>query len=75
MINDLITSYSDPWKFIDDTTIWEILRKNRRSTIQLAIDKVQNWTEPNLAELNEDKSKELKAVFQLRVFHTYLHPR
>ena len=59
MINDLTTSYSDSWKFVDDITISEILKKHPRSTIQLAVDEVQNWTETNLAELNEDKCKEL----------------
>ena len=63
MINDLTTSYSDPWKFVDDTTISEILKKDRCSTIQLAVDEVQNWTETNLAELNEDKCKELRIDF------------
>ena len=63
MINDLTTSYSDPWKFVDDTTIWKILKKDRRSTIQVAVDEVQNWTETNLAELNEDKCKELRIDF------------
>ena len=63
MIKDLTTSYSDPWKFVDDTTLSEILKKDRRSTIQLAVDEVQNWTETNLAELNEDKCKELRIDF------------
>ena len=63
MINDLTTSYSDPWKFVDDTTISEILKKDRRSTIKLAVDEFQNWTESNLAELNEDKCKELRTDF------------
>ncbi|XP_028394410.1 uncharacterized protein LOC114518590 [Dendronephthya gigantea] len=57
MINDLTTSHSDPWKFVNDTTISEILKKGQRSTIQLDVDDVQNWTITNLAELNEDKSK------------------
>ena len=63
MINDLTTSYSDSWKFVDDITISEILKKHPRSTIQLAVDEVQNWTETNLAELNEDKCKELRIDF------------
>ena len=63
MINDLTTSYSDSWKFVDDTIISEILKKDRRGTIQLAVNEFQNWTESNLAELNEDKCKELRIDF------------
>lgn len=63
MINDLTTSHSDPWKFVDDTTISEILKKNQRSVIQSDVDEVQNWTVTNLAELNEDKCKEFRIDF------------
>ena len=63
MINDLTTSQSDPWKFVDHTAISEIVKKDQRSAIQLEVDEVQNWTEINLAELNEDKCKELRIDF------------
>jgi hypothetical protein len=63
MINDLTTSHSDPWKFVDDTTISEILKKGQRSVIQLGVNEVQNWTETNLAQLNDDKCKELRIDF------------
>ena len=59
IINDLTTSLSNPWKFVDDTTILEIVKKYQRSTIQLEVDQVQNWTEISLAELNEE-CKELR---------------
>ena len=59
IINDLTTSLSNPWKFVDDTTISEIVKKYQRSTIQLEVDQVQNWTEISLAELNEE-CKELR---------------
>jgi hypothetical protein len=62
MINDLTTSHSDPWKFVDDTTISEILKKGQRSVIQLGVNEVQHWTETNLAQLNEDKCKELRTT-------------
>ena len=35
----------------------------QRSTIQLEVDEVQNWAEINLAELNEDKCRELRIDF------------
>ena len=38
-------------------------KTNQRSTIQLEVDEVQNYTEISLAELNEDKCKELRIDF------------
>jgi hypothetical protein len=63
MINDLTKSHSDPWKFVDDTSISKILKKCQRSVIQLGVNEVQNWTETNVAQLNEDKCKELRIDF------------
>ena len=63
MMNDLTKSHSDPWKFVDDTSISQILKKCQRSVIQLGVNEVQNWTETNVAQLNEDKCKELRIDF------------
>jgi hypothetical protein len=38
-------------------------KKGQRSVIQLGVNEVQNWTETNLAQLNEDKCKELRIDF------------
>ena len=44
MINDLRVSDVHGWKYVDDTTIAEIVRKGGRSNIQNSIDGVQDWT-------------------------------
>ena len=44
MINDLRVSDVHGWKYVDDTTIAEIVRKGGRSNIQNSIDGVQDWS-------------------------------
>ena len=44
MINNLRVSDVHGWKYVDDTTIAEIVRKGGRSNIQNSIDGVQDWT-------------------------------
>ena len=44
MINDLRVSDVHGWKYVDDTTIAEIVLKGGRSNIQNSIDGVQDWT-------------------------------
>ena len=43
-INDLRVSDVHGWKYVDDTTIAEIVRKGGRSNIQNSIDGVQDWS-------------------------------
>ena len=47
MINDLRTPESDCWKYIDDTTISEVVSKGNTSTMQNSVDVVQNWSITN----------------------------
>ena len=44
MINDLRVSDVHGWKYVDDTTIAEIVRKGGRSNIQNSVDGVQDWS-------------------------------
>ena len=44
MINDLRVSDVHGWKYVDDTTIAEIVRQGGRSNIQNSVDGVQDWS-------------------------------
>jgi len=51
------------WKYVDDTTVSETIRKGEQSIAQLAVNQVNEWSKKNLFELNSDKTKELKISF------------
>ena len=58
MINDLRVNNSNIWKFVDDTTLDEIVRKNGRSNIQTSIDDLAIQISDD-----ETKCKELRIGF------------
>ena len=55
-INDL-TTLAPMYKYVDDSTIFEICSGNVVSTIQQSIDDVVKWTDDNDMRLNCDKCK------------------
>ena len=63
MINDLRVNNSNIWKFVDDTTLDEIVRKNGRSNIQTRIDDLTTQISDDKFKLNEAKCKELRIGF------------
>ena len=72
MINDLRTPESDCWKYIDDTTISEVVSKGNTSTMQNSVEVVQNWSITNKLQLHDSKCKELRFCFT-RSDHASLH--
>lgn len=64
MINDLKPANINTWKYIDGTTISEVVLNNTTSNMQRALDDVQNWSTENLLHLNVSiKCKELFIYF------------
>ena len=63
MINDLRPPRHERWKYIDDTTVSEIIYKNVTSNIQDTVDRVQSWSVANKMQLNASKCKELVINF------------
>ena len=57
-INDLTTP-APMYKYVDDSTIFEICSGNVVATIQQSIDDVVKWTDDNDTRLNCDKCKEM----------------
>ena len=67
MINDLRVSDVHVWKYVDDTTIAEIVPKEGRDNIQNAVDAVQHWSHEQNMQLNADKCKEFTVTNVLRL--------
>ena len=59
MINDLSKNRRDLWKYVDDTTITEIVPKDKTSDIQQFVDILANQVALDKFQLNEDNCKEL----------------
>ena len=66
MINDLPVNNVHAWKYVDDTTIAEIVPSGGQSNIQSAVDVVQGWSNNQSMQLNADKCKELIVDFKKR---------
>ena len=57
MINDLAISNASLWKYVDDTTAFEVVRKGQVSNAQIIADEVAEWSNRNRVKLNIDKCK------------------
>ena len=64
MINDLRPSGSDVWKYVDDTTLAEVVPRGGQSGIQVAVNAVEQWSTINKLQVNVDKCKELVIDFK-----------
>ena len=64
MINDLSIPDFLTWKYVDDTTVAEIVPRGASSEIQKAADKIVDWSKDQRMHLNEDKCKEIRIHFK-----------
>ena len=62
MINDLKFQDVSSWKFVDDTTISEIVQKAGNSHVQNAVTHVKNFSAENRLQLNAKKCKDLSSI-------------
>ena len=69
MINNLDTN-AQHWKYVDDTTVSEVVVKGREIHVQAIADSIIEWSHENRVQLNADKCKELRISFakEQRVF-------
>ena len=69
MINNLDTN-AQQWKYVDDTTVSEVVVKGREIHVQAIADSVIEWSHENRVQLNADKCKALRISFakEQRVF-------
>ena len=61
-INDLRTTVP-LYKYVDDSTLFEICDRNDVSVIQESVDIAARWTEQNDIKINSEKSKEIIISF------------
>ena len=61
-INDL-DAPGDLWKYVDDTTISELVGKGQESNIQAVVDTISSQSTCEGFQLNESKCKELRISF------------
>ncbi len=70
MINDLQSSDGHCWKYVDDSTLAEIVRREGLSNMQNAVSDVERWSTENKLQLNADKCKEMVIDFK-KVKHNF----
>ena len=63
MINDLDTN-AQQWKYVDNTTVSEVIVKGGESHVQAIANRVIAWSRENRVQLNDDKCKELRISFE-----------
>ena len=63
MFNNGRISNLDLWKYVDDSTMSEVLMKNELSSMQAHVDQFVMQTKTDGLELNESKCKELRITF------------
>ena len=63
MIDDINTSNTELWKYVDDTTIAECVDKKKDSRIQSDVEELITKSNQNKFQLNESKCKELRISF------------
>jgi hypothetical protein len=64
MINDLNPSEAHAWKYVDDTTLAEVVPRNGKTFIQNAVTDVERWSNVNKLQLNADMCKEMVIDFK-----------
>ena len=62
-INDLSVQGVSMWKYVDDTTILEVLEYGQPSNIQAAVDSLSKQSLSNEFQLDESKCKEIGVCF------------
>ena len=72
-INDLVTLVP-MYKYVDDTTIFEVCLENEPSAIQDSVDVIVRWTDLNGMRLNSDKCKEMVIDFSINHQRTFGAP-
>ena len=67
MIKNLWSPQVQTWKYIDDTTISEVMPKGSTTNIHHAVDNIQTWSTTDRLQLNIAKHKELVISFSKTV--------
>ena len=70
MVSDLLESWNDRWKYVDDTSASECVESNGESNLQEIVNYISTWTINNNMKLNISKCKKLVIDFGIeeRIF-------
>ena len=47
LVNDALSSYENKWKYVDDLTIGEVVKRNQLTTLQNTLDNLSVWCQQN----------------------------
>lgn len=65
MVNDLVVS-DNAVKYVDDTTLWEIIPKDTQSCLPSIVSECSDWALVNNMKINPSKTKELRVSFSFQ---------
>ena len=63
MINDLVTDHDRRWKFVDDTSVSEVINKGEQGKMQSLVNVINTWCTDNDMKLNQSKCKDMIISF------------
>ena len=69
MINDLRIPQVQTWKYVDDTTVAEIVPRNALGDAQTAVKVVEDWSKAQKMQLNADKCKVMVIDYKRQKHH------
>ena len=72
MVNDLVVDHDRRWKFVDDTSVSEVINKNERRKMQCLVNDINTSCMNNDMKLNQTKCKDMIISFALE--HPKLDP-
>ena len=65
MVNDLVVDHYRRWKFVDDTSVSEVINKNEMGKMQCLVNDINTWCMKNDMKLNQTKCKDMIISFAL----------
>ena len=69
MINDLRIPQVQTWKYVDDTTVAEIVPRNALGDAQTAVKVVEDWSKAQKMQLNADECKVMVIDYKRQKYH------
>ena len=63
MINDLVIEHDRRWKFVDDTSVSEVINKGEQGKMQSLVNAINSWCIKNDMKLNQSKCKDMIISF------------
>ena len=72
MVNDLVVDHDRRWKFVDDTSVSEVINKNEMGKMQFRVNDINTCCMKNDMKLNQTKCKDMIISFALE--HPKLDP-